>query len=147
MPRGLSLREAKAIVESGPKLKRKSPAGIDTAIKRAKLEDTPLSSGPKVVKVGNDETGNPPVRSQPRAMDRDKLGLGHSLFISGTVIWCNSCGVWGTVRISSNGLGGDCKAAPRSGQKGAVRRTVLKRLQGNMHPLNKTPLANARTFQ
>ena len=63
-------------------------------------------------------------------------GLGHTLFLSGSLVWCKRCGCYGEKRFK------DLKRACQGPAVGG-RATMLQRLLKGLHPVSKAPMQQA----
>jgi len=80
------------------------------------------------------------IAATSRPIMRPILGDGHRLFVSGPVLWCRRCGLFGEHRI--RGLRTVCRPEALNAQ----RRTNLDRLMAGRHPRSSCALPRAVAY-
>ena len=72
---------------------------------------------------------------------RSSIGSGHTLFVSGDIVFCWTCGFWTSGRVRRDGLGGACRELKKSNE------SKLRRLRRAEHPHTQETIPQPRRLR
>ena len=81
-----------------------------------------------------------PMR-QPNRVNHSSIRPGHTLYVSGEIVCCHTCGHWTTQKVRRDGLGAPCQPLKKSNE------SKLCRLRKAKHPRTQAPIPQPRRLR